>query len=196
MEIIIHRVNTVKYLKTIPAEFGCEIDVRAEGKSLILNHNPLEGGESYDAFLDEYGSHGTLILNIKTAGIEDLALRKAREHGIRSLFVLDVEFPYIYQAERKGERAIAVRYSEAEPIEFAEFHAGKVDWLWIDTNTCLPVDRKIIPVLKRFKTCLVCPERWGRPQDIPAYRKQFEQLGYWPDAVMTALSCAETWRPD
>ena len=53
MEIIIHRVNTVKYLKTIPAEFGCEIDVRAEGKSLILNHNPLDGGESYDAFLDE-----------------------------------------------------------------------------------------------------------------------------------------------
>ena len=193
MEIIIHRVNTLKYLQEIPEKYGCEIDVRAEGKELILNHNPFEGGESFDAFLDAYGSRGTLILNIKTAGIENLALEKARRHGIRSLFLLDVEFPYIYQAERQGERAIAVRYSEAEPVEFAQFHAGKVDWLWIDTNTRLPITAEVLPVLKQFKTCLVCPERWGRPQDIADYKRQMDAVGYYPNAVMTALSCAEMW---
>jgi len=30
---------------------------------------------------------------------------------------LDVEFPYLYRASRLGERAIAVRFSEDEPIE-------------------------------------------------------------------------------
>ena len=46
-----------------------------------------------------------------------------------------------------------------------------MDWVWIDTNTKLPLDEKNIPILNRCKKCLVCPERWGRPLDIKMYKK-------------------------
>ena len=42
MEIIIHRVNTIKELKAIPSEYGTEIDIRAFGSELILNHEPVK----------------------------------------------------------------------------------------------------------------------------------------------------------
>ncbi|SVC74012.1 uncharacterized protein METZ01_LOCUS326866, partial [marine metagenome] len=117
MEIIIHRVNTLQDLKTIPTEYGTEIDIRAFGSNLILNHEPFQTGELFENFLDEY-RHGTLILNIKEAGIEDEALRLVRKRSqIKKFFLLDVEFPYIYSASQKGERAIAVRFSEVESIE-------------------------------------------------------------------------------
>jgi hypothetical protein len=104
-----------------------------------------------------------------------------------------VEFPYLYRASRQGERHIAVRYSEDEPIELAERYRDRVGWVWIDTNTRLPLDADVIERLQGLRTCLVCPERWGRPQDIPLYRRQMANLGFTPDAVMTALSCVPNW---
>ena len=41
MEFIIHRVNTIKELKQIPKEYGCEIDIRTDRSKLILNHDPF-----------------------------------------------------------------------------------------------------------------------------------------------------------
>ena len=40
MEIIIHKVNSLNKLKTIPLRFGVEIDVRSYGSNIILNHEP------------------------------------------------------------------------------------------------------------------------------------------------------------
>ena len=52
MEIVIHRVNTIKELKKIPQNFGCEIDIRANGSDLVLNHEPFIGGEYFIDYLD------------------------------------------------------------------------------------------------------------------------------------------------
>ena len=38
MELIIHRINKIKDLKKIPTIYGTEIDIRAFGSKLILNH--------------------------------------------------------------------------------------------------------------------------------------------------------------
>jgi len=69
MEIIIHRVNTIRELKKIEPVYGTEIDVRAWKSNLILNHEPFYDGEKLIDYLDEY-QNGTLILNIKEDGIE------------------------------------------------------------------------------------------------------------------------------
>jgi hypothetical protein len=106
---------------------------------------------------------------------------------------LDVEFPYIYRASRAGERAIAIRYSEDEPIELVNNYASKVDWVWIDTNTILPLNPVIVRQLKGMKTCLVCPERWGRPNDILAYRQNMKALNFTPTAVMTHKEVVHKW---
>ncbi|MEK7172938.1 MAG: hypothetical protein AAB740_03100, partial [Patescibacteria group bacterium] len=119
--------------------------------------------------------------------------------GIENYFFLDVEFPYLYRATRKdGMRKIAARYSEAEPIEMveAQMKDGKslLSWVWIDTNTELPLNKDVARRLKPFKTCLVCPERWGRPGDIESYGKQIKKINFKLDAVMTSEQCVLRWQ--
>ena len=193
MEIIIHRVNTIKELKAIPSEYGTEIDIRAFGSELILNHEPFHSGDSFNSYLDEY-RHGTLVLNIKESGIENEVLRMVRTRShIKNYFLLDVEFPYLYRASRNGEHSIAVRYSEDESLVAVKKYIGMVDWVWIDTNTQLLLDQKSIPILNQFKKCLVCPERWGRPEDIAFYKASLRNYGVKMDSVMTSLICASKW---
>jgi hypothetical protein len=193
MKIVVHRINTIGLLKTIPLQYGCEIDIRAEGSKLILNHEPFATGDSLLDYLDAY-SHGLLVLNIKEAGIESVVLEEVRKRGIKDYFLLDVEFPYLYRASRQGEKAIAVRYSEDEPIELVEAYKNKVDWVWIDTNTVLPLSASIIKKMDGMLTCLVCPERWGRPQDIIPYRRRMKELSFEPDAVMTGIQHLQAWQ--
>lgn len=193
IEIIIHRVNSINGLKRIKPRFGTEIDIRAWGSEIILNHEPFSSGERIEDYLDEY-RHGTLILNIKEAGIEDEVLSLVRQRPqIKSYFLLDIEFPYIYRATRQGERAIAIRFSEDEPIEFAKKYVGKIDWVWIDTNTQMPVGEHNLPILNMFKKCLVCPERWGRPSDIANYKNLMSIMGFKIDAVMTSNQYINLW---
>lgn len=192
MQIIIHRVNTIERLKTIPHKYGVEIDIRETNGKLILNHEALSTGDSLDEYLKNY-HHAFVVFNIKEAGIEAKVIELAKKYKITKYFLLDVEAPYLYSASRKGVKKIAVRYSEVEPIETLEYYRNYVDWVWIDTVSELPLNKKIIKKLKGFKTCLVCPERWGRPEDIPVYRKKMRKLGFKPDAVMTASINIHNW---
>lgn len=193
MEIIIHRINTIKELINISPDYGTEIDIRAFGSDLILNHEPFQPGERFEDYLNEF-KHGTLVLNIKEAGIEDEVLRLVRQHQqIKRYFLLDVEFPYLYSASRRGETSIAIRFSEDEPIETVINYVNKLDWVWIDTNTQLPLNEFNITILNRFNTCLVCPERWGRPNDIDHYKNTINKLNLNLSAVMTSDKHAEQW---
>ena len=193
MEIIIHRINKIINLKKIPRKFGTEIDIRSKGSDLILNHDPFCDGEKLIDYLDEY-RHGTLILNIKEAGIEDnvLSLVSQRNH-IKSFFMLDVESPYLYTASRLGERNIAIRFSEVESIQTVINYVNYVDWVWIDTNTMFPIKEKHIEILNQFKSCLVCPERWGRPRDITKYKSIIENSRLEINCIMTSLKYVKHW---
>ena len=189
---IIHRINTIKGLREIPNKYGVEIDVRASGKDLILNHEPFEGGDLLKDYLKEY-KHSFIVFNIKEAGIEQTVIDLAKSFGIKDYFLLDVEFPYLYSASRKGVRDIAVRYSEDESIVTAEKYKNMVDWVWIDTNTMLPLDEKVKSTLSHYKTCLVSPDRWGRSKDIKAYREEMSRLGFNLDAVVVGLRHVALW---
>lgn len=195
MEIVAHRINLINKLSQVPKKFGCEIDIRAYNSHLILNHEPYILGDRLVDYLDNY-KHGLLILNIKEAGIENDVLDAVRKRNIPSFFLLDVEFPYLYRASRLGERSMAIRFSEDEPIQLVYNYKNLVDWVWIDTNTQLPLNSSNIQTLSIMKTCLVCPERWGRPNDILLYRQSMKSLGFKPNAVMTNLKYAHLWEQD
>jgi hypothetical protein len=192
MEIVVHRINLINELLEVPVKYGCEIDIRSQDSKLILNHEPYLSGVNLVDYLDNY-KHGLLVLNIKEAGIENDVLQLVRERNIQSFFLLDVEFPYLYRASRLGERAIAVRFSEDEPIELVNKYNELVDWVWVDTNTKLPLDAQNVQTLSSMQTCLVCPERWGRPQDIISYRQTMNSLGFIPSAVMTNQEYIYLW---
>jgi hypothetical protein len=200
MLIIRHRVNKIEDLVKTPLSYGVEIDIREDGGRLLLSHDRISPEKEYDELEDYLKNfrHAFIIFNVKEAGIEQEIIDLAKKYSISQYFLLDVEFPFFYRASRKnGFRKIAVRYSEAEPIEFSEAQIidGKplVDWVWIDTNTQLPLDEKIISKLGPFKTCLVCPERWGRPEDVKNYMDKMKKLSFKPDAVMTSIDCAKEW---
>ncbi len=198
--VIRHRVNTIEGLKKVPPQYGVEIDIRGYGKKLYLTHDPLDETKMYDE-LEEYlkhFKHAFIVFNTKDAGHEQRIIDLAKKYHIDNYFLLDVEFPYLYRATRKEDiRKIAVRYSEAEPIEGveAQMSNGKplLDWVWIDTNTILPLNADIVRRLNLFKTCLVCPERWGRPQDIQPYIEKMKALNFKLDAVMTAEPYVKQW---
>lgn len=198
MLIIEHRVNTVTGLREVPQEHGVEIDVRYDNRTggLYLNHDPGEG-EDLEAYLKEF-AHAFVIFNIKEAGIEARCISLAAQYGIpkSKYFLLDVEFPYLYRASRNEEvREIAVRFSEAEPLEMALAQKGFVDWVWIDTNTTLPLDERTAKELARnFKTCLVSPDRWRRPDDIPRYREAMQKLNFRLDAAMVGKEYVRQWQ--
>ncbi len=192
MELIIHRVNRIKKLKTISTKFGIEIDIRSKGSKLILNHEPFLQGDSLANYLDNY-NHGTLVLNLKEAGIEKDVLNLVNKRKIKSFFLLDVEMPYLYSATKKGQKNIAIRFSEYEDISNTKFFKNKLDWVWIDTVTKLPINKKNIRTLSKFKSCIVCPERWGRKKDIKIYKKKLLNLNFKPTSVMTSYNCIKDW---
>ena len=192
MEIVIHRVNTLAKLQSVPVQFGCEIDIRAAGSELVLHHEPFMDGILLTNFLENY-RHGLLILNVKEAGIESAILEMVKEAGVKKYFLLDVEFPYLYKATRQGIREIAVRFSEDEPIQLVQNYQNRVDWVWIDTITRFPVSSNELALLQLFKTCIVCPERWGRPEDIPFMKNRMAEIGFTPTALMTSLIHSKTW---
>ncbi len=195
MEIIIHRINSIKKLKKIPKNFGVEIDLRAYQSKIILNHEPLKSGDTLDNFLKNY-NHGTLILNIKELGIEDKVLKKVKKAKIKSYFLLDVEFPYIFKSIKSKQKNIAIRFSEKESIETANLLHKNFKWIWIDTVTRLPLNIKNLNIIKKFKSCVVCPERWGRPYEIDKYKRKMRYFNYKPDAIMTSLKYAQKWLDD
>ncbi len=193
MLIIVHRVNKTEVLKTIPKEFGVEIDIRAYKDKLILNHEPYESGDDLEDYLKHY-QHSFIIFNIKEAGIEKRVIELAKKYNVKKYFLLDVEPYWIHHATEAGFKNIAIRYSENEPIEMALKYKNKADWLWIDIPTKLPLSPKIVKQMKGYKTCLVCPERWGRPLEIPKYIQKIKKLKFNLDAVMTSLKYVPMWQ--
>ena len=102
--------------------------------------------------------------------------------------------PYLYSSSKNGNKNIAVRFSEYENIKTVEYFNKLVNWIWIDTVTTLPIKGEILPIISNFKSCIVCPERWGRKSDIVNYKKILESLHYEPNAVMTSFDCIKLWK--
>ena len=192
MEIIAHRINKISKLKSLPKKYGSEIDLRSFGSKIILNHDPHKRGDKLENYLENY-NHGTLILNIKESGLEYEAIKLAQRYKIKNFFLLDVEMPLICINKKKINKYMSVRFSEYEPIDTISKFRNNVGWIWIDTFKTLPINKKNRLIIKKFNSCLVCPERWGRSSDINKYFKILKRINFLTDSVMTNLKYAKKW---
>ena len=186
MHIIMHRVETLEQLAQVRPEWGVEIDIRDYDGDLRLTHDPFRGGLTLDALLAAY-RHGTLIFNVKCDGLEGRVMEAAARHNVTNYFFLDLANPTLIRLARGGERRLAVRFSEYEPIEACLPFAGMADWVWIDCFTRLPLDPDSYARLKKhFRLCLVSPELQKHPASaIADYRKALKTMPL--DAVCTDL---------
>ena len=195
MRYIAHRINTRTQLEQVPTEYGVELDLRDRRDGLILSHDPFIKGESFDSFLTQY-HHGTLILNIKSERIEHRVLDLLNQYHINDYFFLDSSFPMIYLLSAQGEKNIALRFSEFEGLDTILAMKGRVNWVWVDCFSRLPINKENYRVLKDagFKLCLVSPELQGRPEDIEKYRDYLSGEAIIFDAICTKINNIPLWR--
>lgn len=211
MLVIRHRVNTIEGLKKVDPKYGVEIDIRHDNRNnrLYLNHDSGTG-DDFEQYMKVFSEQGNrfVILNVKETGIEQRIIDIVTNLGIKNFFLLDVEFPFIYKATLGKcipnlNGRIAIRFSEAEPIEqalrlskkFSKDVKEQPKWVWVDTNTKFPLDKKTYSKLRKsgYKLALVCPERWGRPEDIPKFISHMKKNKIKIDAVMTSADYVEQW---
>jgi hypothetical protein len=200
MKIIAHRINSILQLKSVPKNFGIELDVRYHEDELILHHDPFSHQkfpkpENFSEFLSHYNCEGPLILNAKTEGVEERCIALMNKSKIKNWFFLDLSMPYFVKYAKLaasgsvqgfGMNNLAVRFSEEEPIEYALSFAGRVKWVWVDCFTKLPLDDGSYQKLKEagFKICLVSPELQKHSLDkIQTFKTQLN--GKKIDAVCT-----------
>ena len=194
MHFIAHRVNTIKDLLNTPVEYGVEVDLRDFGEKLILQHDPFKDGESFEEYLKNY-NHGTMILNIKSEGIETRVLKLIQQYNIKSYFFLDCSFPMINLLTSKGERNIALRFSEFEGIDTISLMSKKIEWIWVDCFTKLPISFKNYKTLKdlNYKLCLVSPELQNQDLKIELYKDYLQKENIIFDAICTKLHNIIRW---
>jgi hypothetical protein len=194
MHFIAHRINTIKNLLNTPLEYGVEVDLRDYGKKIILQHDPFKDGESFEEYLKNY-NHGTMILNIKSEGIETKVLKLLRQYNVKSYFFLDCSFPMINFLSSKGERNIALRFSEFEGVDTISLMSKKIDWIWVDCFSRLPITAQNYKLLKdhKYKLCLVSPELQDQDLKLETYKNYLQKEGIIFDAICTKLHNIARW---
>ena len=80
----------------------------------------------------------------------------------------------IVKLSNLGEKNIALRFSEYEGLDTIKSMIGKVDWIWIDCFSQLPISQMEFDFFKEnnFKICLVSPELQGQESKISLYKKK------------------------
>tara|TARA_B100000989_G_scaffold42813_1_gene27280 strand:- start:2159 stop:2743 length:585 start_codon:yes stop_codon:yes gene_type:complete len=192
MEIIIHRVNKVRDLKKLNSIYGTEIDIRFYKQKLILNHEPNQTGDALEDYLINY-SHGTLVLNIKEAGIELEVLKLVKKYSIKNYFLLDIEFPFILNAYINNIRELAIRVSFYESTTNVHNFKNLFNWIWLDSYKFKNFNKNDLNILKKNKICIVCPSRWGKENQIKKYKNYFKKQNIKLHAVMTEKKYIKYW---
>jgi len=194
MHFIAHRVNTIKELLNTPTEYGVEIDLRDFGEKLILQHDPFKDGECFEEYLKNY-KHGTMILNIKSEGIEAEVSKLITKYNIKNYFFLDCSFPMINLLSSKGEKNIALRFSEFEGLDTIRLMSQKVNWVWVDCFTKLSISIKNYKILKslNYKLCLVSPDLQNQDHKLGVYKQYINGNQIIFDAICTKLKNIKKW---
>jgi hypothetical protein len=194
MEIIVHRVNKIRELKKIPKEYGVEIDVRDFNKNLVIQHDPFKNGVFLEKYLKNY-KHGTLIINVKSEGIEFKIIKLLRKFKIRKFFFLDSSYPLIINMMKKNIKNISVRVSDYESFNNVEMLKNKFKWLWLEIFNNFKISKKQINYINNnsLKICLVSPELHGRAKDIKKIKRFICKKKIKLSAVCTKIEYIKYW---
>ncbi len=156
--------------------FGVETDVRDFNGDLVISHDiPLSGCMPFSDFLDLYkqsGSPGTLALNIKSDGLQDLLAKSLSTAGVSRYFVFDMSVPdglgylkkglNVFTRQSEFERDLAF-YDEAVGVWLDEFQRHWISDSVLDAH-----------VLHQKACCIVSPELHGRD-----YEAEWEHYRSW-----------------
>jgi len=195
MKFFAHRINESTELKNIDNEYGIELDLRDYGNEIIVQHDPYKNGESFKNYI-KYINNRDMILNVKCERIEEDILSILHNNQYTcSYFFLDCSFPMIFALSEKGEKNIALRFSEYEGIDILRTMKGRVQWVWVDVFTKLPLTYDICNEIKEmgYKICLVSPELQGHGEDIEVYAKQINNEKLHIDAICTKVYNISKW---
>jgi hypothetical protein len=187
---ISHRIN---YLDaTIAKDIfsvadGIEFDLRDSNKALIVQHDACQEGQLFSEFLQFCPPTKFYIVNIKAEGIEEMAIDMLTKHGIHQFFLLDCGMPSIVRLGRKGERRMAIRFSEYESFETVMAIAPFVSWIWIDAFTRLVFTKEEAIKAKQLglRLCLVSPELQRQPEKREDYLQYCKDNEIPLDAICT-----------
>jgi len=196
MDYIAHRINTIKQLKLLDNKYGIEIDIRDDGKDLIIVHDPFKKGVKLKKFLKFY-NHKIIIANIKSERIEDRVIKVFRENKISNYFFLDTSIPKIIELVKQKFKKIALRVSYYEDVSIAQKLKGKVNWIWFDTFTGLPKDLSELKYLKnklKYKVCLVCPKLHDEKNQINSNKVKLLMKNGLIDAICTKEKFFDIWK--
>lgn len=200
MQLVKHRCNSLSSIESLDPSFGAEIDIRDYNGVIILSHDPVLSSDKFlelEVFLRNWKSTGTLILNIKSEGLELRCLELLNKYKIVDWFFLDLSMPYFvkyskiaYEQSISGFSSdnMAVRFSDEEPISYALNFKDKVRWVWIDWFEEVVLNKSNYQVLKEagFKMCLVSPELQDKgPEFIKRYKEYLSLHNIVVDAVCT-----------
>ena len=191
---IAHRINTVAELKKVPQEMGVEIDLRDYNGELVLQHDPFIGGELFSEYL-KYYRHSTMILNIKSQGVEWKALEMLDAEGIHDFFFLDLSMTSMFRMFQLGEKRVASRFSVFEPFENTLAIANNIEWVWVDTLNEFPLRGEDYLLMRNLnlRFCLTSPDLLDRPNQIALYKSLCEKREIQFDAVCCKLENVSLW---
>jgi hypothetical protein len=184
MRVYQHRINSLHALEQVPSDLGIELDLRSERDRIVVTHDPFTDGPALDEHFARIGPR-PCIFNVKCEGIEERVLAAAREHGVSDFFFLDLSIPAAMKLVRAGEKRLAVRWSEVEPIEAVLAWEGRASWVWVDCFTRYPGSLEDWERVGRsFRICLVSPELQKHDEETQR-RLRAELAGRRFDAVCT-----------
>lgn len=192
---IIHKVNTIDKLKTVPTEYGVEIDIRIENKNLYLSHDPIVNINStclLQDFLSEF-NHEFIVANIKDTGIEMLVIDTIKEFT-ENFFLLDFEIPFLFKKNKDIKQFLSTRYSLFEKITQDSLTVDYVDWLWVDSYEEFPINKSNFNTLPILKKCLVSPERWDREEDITKIANFMLLNNVSFELIMSDINMVNVWK--
>ena len=137
-----------------------------------------------------------MILNIKSEGIELKVLELLKKNNIKHYFFLDSSIPMIHKLSEGGEKNIAIRFLEFEGIDTILNMSGKINWIWVDCFSKLPITIKKFNIFRslKFKLCVVSPELQKQEEKLEIYKKYLHDNGMQFDAVCTKLHKIVTWK--
>ena len=145
MIIINHRVNSIKKLKSIPFNFGVEIDLRSEKNKIYLHHDPFKKGVSFEKWI-KYYKHKIIVLNVKEEGLEKSILKILKKYRINNFFFHDQTFSTLLKNMSKTK--VSIRYSEFEDLKNIKYLFKKIKWIWIDNFSGIKLEKKFYSYLK------------------------------------------------
>jgi hypothetical protein len=202
MKVVAHRINYLDAKNAAHVFSSCdgiEFDIRDNNGQIIVQHDPYGSGQPFTEFVRFCVPNKLYIVNVKSEGIEEDAIRIMDDAGLTNFFLLDCGTPSIVRLGRRGERRIAARFSEYESFEtvYALGRAGYISWVWVDVFSTIPLSSMTIELFHNagLKICLVSPELQAQQEKIKMYKDEVLRCGA-IDAVCTKLPNASIWTGD